>query len=119
IDGAPAIPPAIPTHVRARELDGTRIPLERTSVPAELGTLLSHADSLLGDLDPQSLGDFIDGSAAIVDHEADLRSILRNGVVISETIQNRQAEIDALLANAAQLTETLDASRGDVDGALA
>jgi|GEM_PF-3370920 phospholipid/cholesterol/gamma-HCH transport system substrate-binding protein len=119
IDGASATPLSVPGQVPAHELDGTRIPLQRTSVPAELGTLLSNAEGLLGEIDPQSLGDFVDGSAAIVDHEADLRSILRNGVVISETIRNRQAEIDALLANAAQLTETLDASRGDVDGALA
>jgi len=104
--------------VPAAEADGTRIPIERTSVPAELGTLLSDADALLGDLNPESLGDFIDGSAAIVGNEDDLRSILRSGVVISETIRNRQAEIDSLLGNAAQLTETLDAARGDVDGAL-
>lgn len=104
--------------VPAAEADGTRIPLERTSVPAELGTLLSDADALLGDLNPESLGDFIDGSAAIVGNEDDLRSILRSGVVISETIRNREAEIDSLLGNAAQLTETLDGARGDVEGAL-
>jgi phospholipid/cholesterol/gamma-HCH transport system substrate-binding protein len=107
-----------PSDVPAAEADGTRIPIERTSVPAELGTLLSDADALLGDLNPESLGDFIDGSAAIVGNEDDLRSILRSGVVISETIRNRQAEIDSLVGNAAQLTETLDAARGDVDGAL-
>lgn len=104
--------------VPPEEVDGTRIPLERTSVPAELGQLLSDADSLLADLNPASLGDLIDGSAAIVGNEAELRSILRSGAVISETIRNRDAEIDALLANTAQVTETLDAGRGDVDGAL-
>lgn len=105
-------------EVPAAEADGTRIPLERTSVPAELGALLSDADALLGDLNPESLGDFIDGAAAIVGNEDDLRSILRSGAVISETIRNRDAEIDSLLGNAAQLTETLEAASGDVDGAL-
>src|SRR3546814_20801371 len=66
----------------------------------------SCADARLGDLNPESLGDFIDGSSAIVGNEDDLRSILRSGVVISETIRNREAEIDSLLGNAAQLTET-------------
>lgn len=102
----------------AEELDGTRIPLERTSVPAELGQLLSDADALLGDLNPEALGDVIDGSAAIVGNEENLRRILRSGAVVAETIRGRGAEIDSLLANAAQLSETLDASRGDVEGAL-
>jgi len=109
---------AAPAQVEPAEVDGTRIPLARTSVPAELGALLSDTDALLGDLDPESLGDFIDGSAGIVGNEGDLRSILRSGAVISETIRGRQAEIDALLANAAQLSETLDSARGDVEGAL-
>lgn len=109
---------AAAAQVPAQDLDGVRIPLERTSVPAELGQLLSDADALLGDLNPESLGDFIDGSAAIVGNEADLRSILRSGVTISQTIRNRDAEIDSLLANTAQLTETLDSASGDVGAAL-
>ena len=115
-DGGPE--PAAMRSVPPAEVDGLRIPLERTSVPAELGQLLSDADALLADLDPASLGDLVDGSAAIVGNEADLRSIIRSGAVISETIRNRDSEIDALLANTAQLTATLDAARGDVDGAL-
>ena len=110
---ARALPPVPPA-----DIDGVRIPLERTSVPAGLGQLLSDAEGLLVDLDPESLGDLIDGSAAIVGNEADLRSILRSGAVISETVRNRDAEIDSLLANTAQLTETLDGSRGDIDRAL-
>jgi phospholipid/cholesterol/gamma-HCH transport system substrate-binding protein len=107
-----------PGQVPAEEMDGVRIPLERTSVPAELGQLLSDADALLGDLNPEALGDLVDGAAAIVGNEENLRRILRSGAVVAETIRGRDAEIDALLANAAQLTETLDASRGDVEGAL-
>lgn len=105
-------------QVPAEEQDGVRIPLERTSVPAELGQLLSDADALLGDLNPEALGDFVDGSAAIVGNEENLRRILRSGAVVAETIRGRSAEIDTLVANAAQLSETLDASRGDVQGAL-
>ncbi|MDY7104666.1 MAG: MCE family protein [Actinomycetota bacterium] len=105
-------------RVPAQELDGVRIPRERTSVPAELGQLLSDADALLGDLNPKALGDFVDGSAAIVGNEENLRRILRSGAVVAETIRGRSAEIDSLVANAAQLSETLDASRGDVQGAL-
>lgn len=104
--------------VPGSEHDGVRIPLDRTSVPAELGQLLSDADALLGDLNPEALGDFIDGSAAIVGNEDELRRILRSGAVVAETVRGRSAEIDTLLANAAQLTETLDAARGDVGGAL-
>jgi phospholipid/cholesterol/gamma-HCH transport system substrate-binding protein len=107
-----------PRQVPAQEQDGARIPLERTSVPAELGQLLSDADALLGDLNPEALGDFIDGSAAIVGNEENLRRILRSGAVVAETIRGRSAEIDSLVGNAAQLSETLDASRGDVAGAL-
>jgi len=107
-----------PRQVRAQEHDGARIPLDRTSVPAELGQLLSDADALLGDLNPEALGDLVDGSAAIVGNEENLRRILRSGAVVAETIRGRGAEIDSLLANAAQLSETLDASRGDVEGAL-
>ena len=107
-----------PRQVPAQEQDGARIPLERTSVPAELGQLLSDADALLGDLNPEALGNFVDGSAAIVGNEENLRRILRSGAVVAETIRGRSAEIDTLVANAAQLSETLDASRGDVEGAL-
>lgn len=105
-------------QVPAEDQDGARIPLERTSVPAELGQLLSDADALLGDLNPEALGDLVDGSAAIVGNEENLRRILRSGAVVAETIRGRSAEIDTLVANAAQLSETLDASRGDVQGAL-
>jgi phospholipid/cholesterol/gamma-HCH transport system substrate-binding protein len=107
-----------PRPQEATDHDGTRIPLELTSVPAELGQLLTDADALLGDLNPVALGDFIDGSAAIVGNEDNLRRILRSGAVIAETVRGRDAEIDALLGNAAQLSETLDAARTDVDGAL-
>ncbi|HEY1119196.1 MAG TPA: MlaD family protein [Acidimicrobiales bacterium] len=105
-------------QVPAEDQDGARIPLERTSVPAELGQLLSDADALLGDLNPEALGDLVDGSAAIVGNEENLRRILRSGAVVAETIRGRSAEIDSIVANAAQLSETLDASRGDVQGAL-
>ena len=126
VDLGPAQGPEDPGVVTARsaplvpdeEHDGTRIPIERTSVPAELGQLLTDADALLADLDPQSLGDFIDGSAAIVGNEEDLRRILRSGATVAETIAGRHAELDALLANTAQLTETLDAASADVGGAL-
>jgi phospholipid/cholesterol/gamma-HCH transport system substrate-binding protein len=118
-DGGEVAPLASPARqVPAEEQDGARIPLGRTSVPAELGQLLSDADALLGDLNPEALGDFIDGSAAIVGNEENLRRILRSGAVVAETIRGRSAEIDTLVANAAQLSETLDASRGDVQGAL-
>lgn len=114
--GAVTTLPAPP--VPGREHDQTRIPIERTSVPAELGQLLTDADALLADLDPESLGDFIDGSAAIVGNEDDIRRILRSGATVAETIAGRSAEIDTLLANSAQLSETLDAASADVDGAL-
>ena len=105
-------------RVPAEDLDGVRIPLERTSVPAELGQLLSDADALLGDLNPKAVGDLIDGSAAIVGNEDNLRRILRSGAVVARTVEGRSAEIDTLLANASRLTETLDAARADVSGAL-
>lgn len=118
-DGGEVAPLASPAgQVPAEDQDGARIPLERTSVPAELGQLLSDADALLGDLNPKALGDVIDGSAAIVGNEENLRRILRSGAVVAETIRGRSAEIDSIVANAAQLSETLDASRGDVQGAL-
>jgi len=117
-DGGEVAALASPRQVPAEEQDGARIPLEHTSVPAELGQLLSDADALLGDLNPEALGDLVDGSAAIVGNEENLRRILRSGAVVAETIRGRSAEIDTLVANAAQLSETLDASRGDVQGAL-
>jgi len=117
-EGGPVVAAQALNGADPSDHDGTRIPLERTSVPAELGQLLSDADALLGDLNPEALGDFIDGSAAIVGNEDELRRILRSGAVVAETVRGRSAEIDTLLANAAQLTETLDAARGDVGGAL-
>lgn len=107
-----------PRLVPPADHDDSRIPAERTSVPAELGQLLSDADALLGDLDPKALGDLIDGSAAIVGNEEDIRRILRSGATVAETIAGRSAEIDALLANSAQVSETLNAASADVDGAL-
>lgn len=99
--------------------DGTTIPLERTSVPAGLGGLLSDADALLADIDPQSLGTLVDGSAAaIVGNEDDIGRILRSVSTISETLANRSAEIDSLLGNAADLTETLDSATADIDAGL-
>lgn len=115
VDGAvtPLSPPTANNH------DGTVIPIERTSVPAELGTLLSDADALLADINPKSLGTLVDGSAAaIVGNEDDISRILRSVSVISETLANRSAEIDSLLGNAADLTSTLNDANADIDAGL-
>ena len=115
VDGAVASlsSPAASNH------DGTIIPIERTSVPAGLGALLSDADALLADIDPQSLGTLVDGSAAaIVGNEDDIGRILRSASTISDTLANRSAEIDSLLGNAADLTETLDSASADIDAGL-
>lgn len=113
------VTPLVAESASASNHEGTVIPIERTSVPAGLGQLLSDADALLADIDPQSLGTLIDGSAAaIVGNEEDIGRILRSAATISETLADRSVEIDSLLGNAADLTETLDAASGDIDAGL-
>ena len=93
----------------------TTIPLERTSVPAGLGQLLTDADGLLADLDPESLGTVVDGAAAALSGREDtIGGILRNAAVIATTISEREAELDSLLGNTAQLTETLNGASGEL-----
>lgn len=104
----------VPTASRNSH-DQTTIPLERTSVPAGLGQLLTDADALLADVDPDSLGAVVDGAAAaLVGNEDAIGSILRNAAIIADTIADRDAELDSILRNTAKLTQTLDASSADV-----
>lgn len=99
--------------------DDTMIPIERTSVPAGLGQLLTDADAILAGVDPDALGTVVDGAAAaLVGNEDAIGNILRNAATIAETIAERDAELDSILRNTAQLTQTLDASSPEIAAAF-
>lgn len=119
VDLGPSDDAAVVPLASRSDHDGTTIPIERTSVPAGLGQLLTDANSLLADVDPVSLGTVVDGAAtALAGREDTIGSILQNTAVIAETITAREAELESILGNTARLTETLDGASGDIESAF-
>lgn len=119
VDLGPSDDAAVVPLAARSDHDDTTIPIERTSVPAGLGELLTDADALLADVDPVSLGTVVDGAAtALAGREDTIGSILQNTAVIAETITAREAELESILGNTARLTETLDGASGDIESAF-
>ncbi len=81
--------------------NGATIPVGPNSVPAEIGTLVTEATSLLQKIPPQQLNSLLQQlSIAISGHVNDMRSIIENSQLFSQEFLNYQNQFKAFLENA-------------------
>jgi phospholipid/cholesterol/gamma-HCH transport system substrate-binding protein len=121
--------------------DGDVIPVERTTVPVEIGPVLDHVDSLVrsvpqDDLDTvleeaaramnQRDGDLqaiLDGSAAILSDAREAfgptRKLIEGVDPLLSTVNSRADNLDSLTRNLAQVTTELRAGDSDLRALLA
>lgn len=135
-----------PYEVGPRLEDGGHIPVERTSIPAELDDVLAQLKGLLAALEPgagqrrgplarlivsldeafagrsESLAGTVEGSAAVLenlaDSTSDITGLIRNldGLFIS--LANRSSEIGLVNERFATVAESLAADQENLEGTI-
>lgn len=93
--------------------DGDRIPLARTSVPAEIDELLRGLQDFIGAIDPERAGSVVTNLAALLDGQGeDLNSLIGNAAGTLDLLADKGDDLRAIIASLGDLTETL---RGRTD----
>ncbi|MCU1370661.1 MAG: MCE-family protein Mce1D [Ilumatobacteraceae bacterium] len=120
--------------------DGDRIPLARTSVPAEIDDLLRGLQDFMGAIDPERAGDVVtnlaevlDGRGADVNHLIanasgtldlladegdDIKAIIGSLRDLTATLEGRTDSIESLIRNYDLVTQVLVDNKGDLDGVI-
>lgn len=120
--------------------DGDRIPLEHTSVPAEIDDLLRNLEDFMGAIDPEQAGDVVTNLAELVDGRGadvnqlianasgtldlladegdDIRSIIASLRDLTATLEGRTQNIESLIRNYDLVTQVLVDNKGDLDAAI-
>lgn len=124
-----------------RLADGAAIPLERTSVPAEVDEVLRSFENFLRSLDENTLADLIDTLSATLegngagineligdgaqtvrilsDSSVDLNGLVNELATLNETVALREDRLDETLGNLSVVLRTLVEDRDDVIGTVA
>ncbi|HEX2575159.1 MAG TPA: MlaD family protein, partial [Aquihabitans sp.] len=120
--------------------DGDRIPLERTTVPAEIDELLRGLQDFMGAIDPEqassvvtNLAELLDGQGEglnslitnaagtldlLADEGDDLRAIVDSLGDLSATLRGRTDSIETLIRNYDLVAEVLIDNKGDLDATI-
>ena len=120
--------------------DGARIPLDRTSVPAEIDDLLRGLQDFMGAIDPDKAGDVVTNLAEVLDGQGadvndliqnasgtldlladegdDIRAIVASLKDLSATLEGRTQSTESLIRNYDLVTQVLVDNKGDLDGAI-
>lgn len=120
--------------------DGDRIPIDRTSVPAEIDELLRGLQDFMGAIDPNqasdvvtNLAELLEGRGAAIndligdaagtldllaDEGEDIEAIISSLRELTDELAGRTDSIESLLRNYELVTEILVANRDDLDGAI-
>jgi len=120
--------------------DGDRIPIEHTSVPAEIDDLLRGLQDFMGSIDPERAGDVVTNLAELVDGRGgdvneliqnasgtldlladegdDIKAIVGSLRELTATLEGRTDNIESLIRNYDLVTQVLVDNKGDLDGAI-
>jgi phospholipid/cholesterol/gamma-HCH transport system substrate-binding protein len=93
--------------------DGATIPLARTTVPAEGDELLRAMQEYLGELDGDTVEEFITNAAVVLEGKGErLNRLIRHGSVVLKTLASRRDELANMIVQFNELTQAL-ATRQD------
>jgi phospholipid/cholesterol/gamma-HCH transport system substrate-binding protein len=88
--------------------DGARIPLARTSVPAEIDELLRGLQDFMGSIDPDRAGSVVTRLAALLDGRGtDLNELLGNAAGTLDLLADKGDDIKAIIRSLKELSSTL------------
>jgi phospholipid/cholesterol/gamma-HCH transport system substrate-binding protein len=98
-----------PAYESGPELDdGATIPLARTTVPAEGDELLRAMQDYLGELDGDTVEDFITNAAVVLEGKgARLNRLIRHGSEVLKTLASRRDELANMIVQFNNLTQAL------------
>lgn len=87
---------------------GSVIPIERTAVPAEPDELLRSLQDYLGALDPDTVAEFVQNAAAILeDNGAELNRLIEHGSNVMETLAGKRQDLTAIIVELNEITQAL------------
>lgn len=110
VDLAPA--PGTDAGGRERLADGARIPISMTSSPLQYGDLFRSLDTLVGTVDPDSLGVVVDELARAVGGRGDdIRRIVTGTEDLVTTLSENGDRIEELIDGVAEITDVLATNR--------
>ncbi|WP_421121518.1 MCE family protein [Aquihabitans daechungensis] len=99
--------------------DGDRIPLTRTSVPAEIDDLLRGLQDFMGAIDPERAGDVVTNLAELVDGRgADVNDLLANASGTLDLLADEGDDIKAIIASLRDLTATLEGRTASIESLI-
>jgi virulence factor Mce-like protein len=105
-DGGPTLEP------------GSTIPVERTSVPAEIDELLRGLQDYLGAIEPANASELVTNLARLLEGQGEsLNRLIENAAGTFELLADKSDELSSIVDSLADLTETLG-SRTEVVQAL-
>jgi phospholipid/cholesterol/gamma-HCH transport system substrate-binding protein len=88
--------------------NNARIPLSRTSVPAEPDELLRSLQDYLGGLDSDTITTFVENAAAALQGNGDeLNSLIRNAAGVFKTLSGKRDDLAGLIVELNKLTVAL------------
>jgi virulence factor Mce-like protein len=93
--------------------DGATIPVERTRVPAEGDELLQALQDYFGELDGNTVEDFVTNAATVLEGKGEqVNRLIDKATGVLSTLESRKDELANLIVQFNTLTEAL-ATRGD------
>ena len=99
--------------------DGSRIPLEQTSIPVSTQDLLSTLQAVLEGVPPEALKGAIDSAGeALTGRGDDIATILDSMARLAELFGDRAPEVRSILRNGTEVGEAFVASREDFAAAV-
>ena len=103
-----------PAYESGAELDdGATIPLARTTVPAEGDELLRAMQEYLGELDGDTVEEFISNAAVVLEGKGErLNRLIRHGSVVLKTLASRRDELANMIVQFNNLTQAVATRQG-------
>jgi phospholipid/cholesterol/gamma-HCH transport system substrate-binding protein len=112
-------PPAQPTGDGFYK-PGTKVPMEKTTVPLEFSELLRSAGRLIASVPPDAVGTLLEEAAAGLQGRTDsLRALTQSGDELAASLADRTEVLDRLATNNTRLTSVFTDHRRSLGQALA
>ena len=97
---------------------GTTIPLERTAVPAEGDELLTAFEDYLGELDPETVEEFVTNTASVIEGRGErLNDLIGSATEVVATLASERDALADMIVQFNTITQTLS-TRQDALGRL-
>lgn len=103
----------LPAYESGPQLEpGSTIPLERTGVPAEGDELLRAFEDYLGEIDPETVEQFVTNTAGVIEGRGErLNDLIGSATEVLETLASERDELADMIVQFNTITQTLSTRR--------